>query len=89
MSTSPEPEEMVASAREFIESSENHSPEVQGRYPVEHDPIRRYCHAADITYPLFLDPEYAAQTPHERVVCPPLFIGYFVAFHPGDVASRR
>ena len=77
MSMSPDPEEMVASAREFIESSENHSPEVQGRYAVEHDPIRRYCHAADCTFPLFLDPEYAARTSHGRVVCPPLFIGYF------------
>ena len=79
MSTSQDPEELVERAREFIESSENHSPEVRGRYPVEYDPIRRYCNAADMTFPLFLDREYAAQTTYGEVICPPLFIGYFAA----------
>ena len=34
----------------------------QGRYPVEHDAIRRHCHMVDDNNPLFLDPEYAATT---------------------------
>jgi len=43
----------------------------QGRYPVEHDAIRRHCHMVDDNNPLFLDPEYAATTSHEAVLCPP------------------
>jgi len=43
---------------------------VRGRYPVEHDPIRRHCHMVDDNNPLFLDPQYAATTPHGAVLCP-------------------
>src|SRR3989304_7072971 len=43
----------------------------RGRYPVEHDPIRRHCHMVDDNNPLFLDPEYARTTSHGAVVCPP------------------
>jgi acyl dehydratase len=43
----------------------------KGRYPVEHDPIRRHCHMVDDNNPLFLDAEYANKTSHGSVLCPP------------------
>lgn len=43
----------------------------QGRYPVEHDPIRRHCHMVDDRNPLFLDPDYAAKTSYGGVIAPP------------------
>ena len=43
----------------------------RGRFPVEHDPIRRHCHMVDDNNPLFLDPEYAKATEHGTVLCPP------------------
>ena len=48
-----------------------------GRYPVEYDSIRRYCHMNDDTNPLFLDPEYARKTKYGAVISPPLLIGNF------------
>jgi len=45
--------------------------EARGRYPVEHDPIRRLCHMVDDNTPLFLDPEHAKTTSHGAVLCPP------------------
>jgi acyl dehydratase len=53
-----------------------------GRYPVEHDPIRRYCHMVGDTNPLFLDPEAAARGPYGRVVCPLLLVPYFAGNGP-------
>jgi acyl dehydratase len=43
----------------------------RGRFPVEHDAIRRHCHMVDDNNPLFLDPEYAKGTEHGAVLCPP------------------
>ena len=43
----------------------------RGRFPVEHDPIRRDCHMVDDNNPLFLDPEYAKAMTHGAVLCPP------------------
>lgn len=42
---------------------------VWGRYPVEHDPIRRYCHMVDDTNPRYL----------ERGECPPVMVDYFAS----------
>ena len=50
---------------------------INGRYPVEHDPIRRHCHMTDDTNPLFLDPDYAAGTRHGGVIAPPVMADYF------------
>ncbi len=50
---------------------------VQGRYPVEYDPIRRYCHMMNDDNPLYLDPAYAKKAGYRDVVCPPLLVGYF------------
>jgi len=49
----------------------------RGRYPVEHDPIRRHCHMVEDTNPLFLDPEFAAGTQYGAVIAPPVLAGYF------------
>ena len=46
-------------------------------YPVEHEPIRRWCHMVECNEPLDLDPGYAAGTRFGRVVCPPLMIPIF------------
>ncbi|HUF54018.1 MAG TPA: MaoC family dehydratase N-terminal domain-containing protein [Dehalococcoidia bacterium] len=44
----------------------------KGRYPVEHDAIRRHCHMVEDRNPLHLDPQYAAAgTENGAVVCPP------------------
>jgi len=61
---------------------------VRGRYPVEHDPIRRHCHMVDDNNPLFLDPEYAATTHHGAVLCPPSgwLALYFASLGPWPAA---
>ena len=46
------------------------------RYPVEYDPIRRYCHMTGELNPLYLDPDAAARGPYGRVMCPPGFVVY-------------
>jgi acyl dehydratase len=48
-----------------------------GRYPVEADSIRRYCHMTDDPNPLFMEPEYARGVGHPTTPCPPLQVGYF------------
>lgn len=68
------PKEILEIAKEFVGVE---TELVEGRYPVEYDPIRRYCHATGDTNPLFLDPEYAKKTKYGGVVSPPLLIGYF------------
>lgn len=68
------PEEILEEARKLIGAE---TELVAGRYPVEYDPIRRYCHMSDDTNPLFLDPEYAKQTKYGEVICPSLLVGYF------------
>lgn len=55
------------------------TPVTPGRYPVEYDPIRRYCHMVEDTNPLFLDPEYAANTRHGGVIAPPTLTDYFAS----------
>jgi acyl dehydratase len=42
----------------------------RGRYPVEHDAIRRHCHMVEDNNPLFLDPKYAAETEHGACLAP-------------------
>jgi len=44
---------------------------VQARYPVEYEPIRRYCQMVDCANPLFLDPEYGKKSKYGEVICPP------------------
>jgi len=41
-----------------------------GMFPVEYDPIRRYCHMVGDLNPLHLDPEYARSLGYRDVVCP-------------------
>lgn len=48
-----------------------------GRYPVEHDPIRRHCHMVEDRNPLFLDPEFAKTTRFGGVIAPPVMVDYF------------
>jgi 3-hydroxybutyryl-CoA dehydratase len=43
-----------------------------GRYPIEHDPIRRHCHMIDDVNPRFL----------ERGECPPVMVDYFAGAGP-------
>lgn len=53
------------------------TPTTPGRYPVEYDPIRRYCHMVEDKNPLFLDPDYARNTRHGGVIAPPTLTDYF------------
>jgi acyl dehydratase len=55
----------------------------RGRYPVEHDPIRRHCHMVGDTNPLFLDPGFAEAGPYGAVIVPPsTLIAYFAGNGP-------
>lgn len=47
------------------------TPPLRGRYPVEHDPIRRYCHMVEDSNPLFLDAEYGQNSRYGATICPP------------------
>jgi acyl dehydratase len=60
----------------------------RGRYPVEHDPIRRHCHMVEDNNPLFLNPEYASKTQHGAVLCPPSgwLALYFASLGPWPAA---
>jgi len=60
----------------------------RGRYPVEHDTIRRHCHMVEDNNPLFIDPEYAAGTEHGAVLCPPSawLALYFASLGPWPAA---
>lgn len=71
MTTTRTPEEILEEARTHIGRE---SEPVPSRYPVENDPIRRYCHMVDDDNPLFLDPEYAATTQYKGVIAPPFYI---------------
>lgn len=72
MTTTPEAARRLAHARELLSVP---TPTLSGRYPVEHDPIRRYCHMVDDTNPAYLDS--GAVTPHGRNLCPPSLVPYF------------
>ncbi|MCI0838493.1 MAG: hypothetical protein J4O00_02570, partial [Chloroflexi bacterium] len=51
----------------------------RGRYPVEHDPIRRHCHMVEDNNPLFIDPEHEG-----GALCPPSgwLAHYFASLGP-------
>ncbi len=68
------PYDIEAVRREWIGRK---SPVVRGRYPVEYDSIRRHCHMVEDTNPLFLDPEYGAQSEWGAVIAPPVMTRYF------------
>ena len=68
------PYDIDAVRKEWIGRSSGVS---HGRYPVEYDPIRRYCHMVGDTNPLFLDPAYAAQGPYGEVIAPPTMSASF------------
>jgi acyl dehydratase len=57
---------------------------VRGRYAVDHDPIRRYCHMVDERNPLFLDPDYGRNSRYGATICPPAgwLAMYFAGFGP-------
>lgn len=48
-----------------------------GRYPIEHDPIRRYCHMVGDLNPRYL----------ERGECPPVMVDYFASAGPWPPAE--
>ena len=53
------------------------TPLAWGRYPVEHEPIRRACHMLDDANPLFI----------EEGVCPPVMVDYFASAGPWPPAE--
>ncbi|HEY7067160.1 MAG TPA: MaoC family dehydratase N-terminal domain-containing protein [Chloroflexota bacterium] len=69
-------ERMLAEARRLIGTETRIR---WARYPVEYEPIRRWCHMVECDAPPFLDPAYAAGTAWGKVVCPPLMIPIFAA----------
>ncbi|MFH1243162.1 MAG: MaoC family dehydratase N-terminal domain-containing protein [Pseudomonadota bacterium] len=71
------PEEILEEARKRIGKE---TAPITAPYPVEYEPIRRYCMMVDDTNPLFLDPEYAEKARYGGVVLPP--------FAPFGIVSR-
>lgn len=74
------PEEMLAIAKKLIGQETELLP---APYPVEYEPIRRWCQMAEDDNPLFLSPEYAKKTKHRKVVCPPFALTVFSGSNPG------
>ena len=50
---------------------------VEGRYPVEYDPIARHCQMVEDANPLFLDPDFAREREYREVIAPPVMADYF------------
>ncbi len=74
------PEEMVEIAKKFIGLETEPIP---ADYPVEYEPIRRWCQMVEDDNPLFLDPAYARKTKYGEVVCPSLALSIFGGPGPG------
>ena len=60
---------------------------VWGRYPVEREPIRRWCHMVNCNNPLYLDEQYAKKTRWGGIICPPLMIPIFGHLRYGPSSS--
>lgn len=69
------PYDIEAVKREWIGHSQGRG--ALGRFPVEYDPIRRFCRMVRDTNPLFLDPEYAKDGPYGEVIVPLPFVTSF------------
>ena len=67
MATQKSAEEILEEARKFIGAETKPR---RARYPVESDPIRRFCHMTNDDNPLFLDPEYAKKSRFGDVIAP-------------------
>jgi len=74
------PEAMAEIAKTFIGRETELTP---APYPVEYEPIRRWCQMVEDDNPLFIDPEYAKTTRHGDVVCPAFALTIFSAPSPG------
>lgn len=74
------PEEILEIAKKLIGQETELIPAI---YPVEYEPIRRWCQMIEDDNPLFLDPEYARKTRYGEVVCPPFAITVFGGPNPG------
>jgi len=59
MGAKEQAEEILATARKLIGTE---TEPVKARYPVEYDPIRRYCHSTGDENPLYLDPDYGKKS---------------------------
>ncbi len=58
------------------------------KYPVEYEPIRRWCHMIKCNNPLYLDEEYAKKTKWGGIICPPPMVSAFAGgFSAGPRAS--
>lgn len=78
-------EEVLAEARKLIGRETRPA---KARYPVEHDPIRRYCHMSGDNNPLFLDPEHARKSRFGAVVAPMTAVSLFGGGGPWPPASQ-
>ncbi len=72
MATQKSAEEILEEARKFIGAETKPR---KARYPVESDPIRRFCHMTNDDNPLYLDPDYAAKSRHGTITAPMTAIG--------------
>ena len=79
------PEEVLEEARKMIGRE---TKPVVFPYPLEYEPVRRYCLMIDDGNPLYLDPEYAKQTKWGGVPYPPCApFGIMMRGSPAMMAS--
>jgi len=68
MASKKTPETALAKAQEMIGKQ---SKKVTSEYPMEYEPLRRYCMMVDDKNPLFQSPEFAKTTKYGEVISPP------------------
>lgn len=66
-------ERFVEEARAIIGQE---SPPRPALYPVEHEPIARFCAMSDDDNPLYLDPEYGKRSKYGATIAPPLSLAF-------------
>ncbi len=65
------------------------TPVMAGLYPVEYDPIRRYCHMVGDLNPLHLDPAFAKAQGYRDVVCPAAAVRNFALPMPWPPGAQE
>jgi acyl dehydratase len=78
-------EDVLAEARKLVGRE---TKPVKAPYPVEHDPIRRFCHMSGDNNPLFLDPEHAKKSRFGAVTAPMTAVALFGGQGPWPPTSE-
>ena len=81
-------DELLEEAKKMIGKE---TEQMRCKYPIEYEPLRRYCHMVDDENPLFFDPEYAKNTKYGSVIMPPfalmMYLGHSSMWPSKEVVS--